>query len=329
MNFNLRDQSFSTYGSYLAFSYPFDEKGEYHQQVCLRILHGEFKNQETYPLLLLDEAGTRLTYEAAATPAECVLSAGERQIRFCFQDSDSVHLTGNCGVQVAKTETGGYNRVVYRRDDLWELAGDTSSLMVVVKTGRAVNESVWSPQGVGAEAIRFRVLPDETGRVDFQIRRFDITYRPLPYRDYEENLRARTQEFSAFLARMPEMPEAYRQAAEFALYVNWSSVVEPEGHVKAPAMLMAKSYMNFIWSACLKPCLRPGASAPLSVLLPKRWTAHISGRTAIGGERFGRRSPTSFPKFCGSTAMRKRRGRTRRFFATTVFAPGSRRITAL
>ncbi|GGA48503.1 MGH1-like glycoside hydrolase domain-containing protein [Paenibacillus physcomitrellae] len=248
MKFDLREQSFSTYGSYLAFSYPFDQNSPFSQKVCLRILHGEFERQDMYPLLLEDESGSELPYEATGTPAECTLNAGERQLRFCYQDADNVHFTGNCGVQITKAELGGYNRAVYRREDLWELAGDTSSLMVIVRAGRVVNESVWSPRGTGDDAIRLRIVPDETGRVDFQVQRFDLTYRPKPYLPYEDNRAAKEQAFSQFLGQMPKLPEVYREAAELALYINWSSVVEPEGYVKAPAMLMTKSYMNFIWS---------------------------------------------------------------------------------
>ncbi|OBZ14844.1 hypothetical protein A8L34_13195 [Bacillus sp. FJAT-27264] len=248
MNFNLQEQAFSTYGSYLAFSYPFNENSAYKENVCLRVLYGEFENQEHYPLLILDELGKQAPYHAAGSPAECVLSSQAGELRFCYQDTETVHFTGNCGVQIDKEQMDRYSRLIYHKDNMWEFAGDTSSLMVVIKNGTVRNESRWNRSGVGNESIVFQILPDESGRVDFQIRRFDLTYHPQPYCDYNQNLSAKEEEFNRFLSHMPEVPDQYLEAAKLALYINWSGVVEPEGYIKAPAILMTKSYMNFIWS---------------------------------------------------------------------------------
>ncbi|WP_094094568.1 MGH1-like glycoside hydrolase domain-containing protein [Paenibacillus physcomitrellae] len=248
MEFNLKGQAFSTYGAYTAFSYPFDRDSDYKNNVCLRILYGSFADQEHYPILLLDELGRQVLYQAIGTPEECRLIGQDQELRFCYQDTKTIHFNGNCGVQIDKEKLKQYDRIIYHKDSMWEFAGDTSSLMVIVDKGKVQNDSVWNRQGIGNERFAFRLDPDDSGQLDFQIVQFDVTFHPQPYRDYPFNVQTKKKEFARFAAQMPSVPEPYAELAELALYINWSGVVEPEGYVKVPAMLMTKSYMNFIWS---------------------------------------------------------------------------------
>lgn len=248
MEFSLQGQAFSTYGAYTAFSYPFDKDSVYKNSVCLRILYGSFADQEHYPLLLLDKQGRPVSYQAIGTPAECRLIGQDQELRFCYQNTKTIHFNGNCGVQIDKEKLKQYDRIIYHQDHIWEFAGDSSSLMVIVGKGTVQNGSVWNRQGIGHERFAFQLYPDDSGQLDFQVVQFDITFHPQPYWDYEQNVQAKREEFDRFVSQMPSVPEQYAELAKLALYINWSGVVEPEGYVKVPAMLMTKSYMNFIWS---------------------------------------------------------------------------------
>lgn len=57
--------------------------------------------------------------------------------------------------------------------------------------------------------------------------------------------RSRWQEW---LGKMPVVPPDYREAAEQAWYLLWSSEVAPSGILTRPAVLMSKYWMNSIWS---------------------------------------------------------------------------------
>lgn len=60
MKFDINTVPFSCYGSYLAFSYPRDGEGIYQDHLALRILYGMFNEQETYPIVMLNQEGSRL-----------------------------------------------------------------------------------------------------------------------------------------------------------------------------------------------------------------------------------------------------------------------------
>jgi glycogen debranching enzyme len=47
---------------------------------------------------------------------------------------------------------------------------------------------------------------------------------------------------------MPSVPNYLGVGAELAAYVDWESVVSPDGNFKRPAMLMSKNWMTYIWS---------------------------------------------------------------------------------
>ena len=47
---------------------------------------------------------------------------------------------------------------------------------------------------------------------------------------------------------MPEVPDAYAEAAELAAYINWSCVVDPDGYLTRPAMQISKNWLNSVRS---------------------------------------------------------------------------------
>jgi len=54
--------------------------------------------------------------------------------------------------------------------------------------------------------------------------------------------------WQAWLEKIPAVPAAYREAAEQAWYLLWSSEVAPAGKLTRPTVLMSKYWMNSIWS---------------------------------------------------------------------------------
>ena len=60
----------------------------------------------------------------------------------------------------------------------------------------------------------------------------------------EENRRA----FLEFYNRMPRVPEKLENTAKLAAYVDWVSLVEPDGFIKRETMYMSKNWMTAVWS---------------------------------------------------------------------------------
>lgn len=54
---DIRSVPFSRYGSYLAFSYPQDGTKEFDGNIAVRVLYGAFSQQETYPIIPVNDDG--------------------------------------------------------------------------------------------------------------------------------------------------------------------------------------------------------------------------------------------------------------------------------
>jgi glycogen debranching enzyme len=66
--------------------------------------------------------------------------------------------------------------------------------------------------------------------------------------DFDASVKKIEEEYLGWLRKMPAVPQALGQGAELAAYVNWTSVVKPEGFLDRPAMLMSKNWMARVWS---------------------------------------------------------------------------------
>ena len=56
------------------------------------------------------------------------------------------------------------------------------------------------------------------------------------------------EEFEAFRAGYPSMPEQYEDLSISGAYINWSAYVLPRGFLKCSTMFMSKNHMTNVWS---------------------------------------------------------------------------------
>lgn len=91
--------------------------------------------------------------------------------------------------------------------------------------------------GMSPFRLILRIGPDEEPEPEFG--------------ETEAEISACRQEYerwcAPWLARLPAV-HPHRNGAALALYVLWSSIVEPMGLLKRPAVLMSKNWMNNVWS---------------------------------------------------------------------------------
>jgi putative isomerase len=109
-------------------------------------------------------------------------------------------------------------------------------------------------QGQGAwragskEPVSVTVSPDDTGAWEFALHEVQSTFTVKPLREFETCQNSTKKSFNDWLSTTLLAPEQWREARELAAYINWASVVEPQGLLKRPAMLMSKGWMSSVWS---------------------------------------------------------------------------------
>ena len=250
MNFDIKTVPFSCYGSYLAFSYPRDGESLYQNHLALRILYGMFDEQETYPIVMLNQDGEPVPGVIEATPVQLKVRAGDQGYQMCFQDEDTVHLKGNTDIMITKTKMFGLmcDRVMHHETGSWEIAGNDASVIIEMIKGNVNDDSVWSKEGTRCDNIKVCIHPDKTGEIEMKLTLAGLSYRKPRNFDYEENLQNIAKAFDDFKKHFHTDIQQYKEAMELAAYISWHSVVRPEGYVKYPVMFMTKNKMNMVWS---------------------------------------------------------------------------------
>lgn len=254
MNIDLRQIPFSCRGSYLAVSQlPAGFRGwDNPEGLYLRSIHGLNYVPSQRPgipavaRLAPLWAGQPLDFTVQAQP-DCLTLFTERgRVQITFADPDTLLLRGE-GVALrleidARLSPGTFIHplpgplehghlinagILGRRFAIGTLAG-----ALEVRTGWGGGDAAATFSGESWQGV----LRDVAGPGE------------LPALDFEACRRARAEEFAAFVQGLPAAPEAYAGARQVAAYVDWASLVQPQGLLKREAMFMSKNWMCNVWS---------------------------------------------------------------------------------
>lgn len=248
--FDIGRVPFSCYGSDIAFSRIVNGPDRFVGHLGLRSLYGLFSDQETYPLILLDEQEKWLEPVIEMCAVELEASSGQRYMRMCFHNDQTVHIQANTRIMLAKTEIKGFlsDRVMQHESGVCEIAGNDGSIRIRIHHGKLNDRSGWSSNGKVCEQIEVLLLPDDSGLLDFSLWYAGITGKEPAYRSYSDDLTDRRAEFEEFKKRFATCLDKYSETMELAAYISWHSVISPEGYVQYPVMLVSKNIMNMVWS---------------------------------------------------------------------------------
>ncbi len=104
------------------------------------------------------------------------------------------------------------------------------------------------------EDVVVNISPDATGAWELALHETQSTFipegtfRPEALHPFETCRDEVKKGFGNWHAKTLEVPEDYEETRARAAYLNWASVVNPEGLLKRPAMLMSKNWMSSVWS---------------------------------------------------------------------------------
>jgi hypothetical protein len=246
-HFDLSKIPFSRYGSYLAISHM---KGSASllEGLYVRDLHGSSSGGKLFRIELL-QGGNPAPFREVASPELLRLEAAEGYVEICIAEPAIVLIRG-AGVGFRLLVPPPHSDYAFPLSTLqWQVTSRTRHMKFLL-TARAGTLAVDAPwQGTHADRVVADFLPDPaTGKLQGMLEEFSSVPGQPYQKSFDDALDSLRSKYRQWLEKMPQVSEEFGAAAELAAYVDWESVVAPEGHLTRPAMLMSKNWMSKVWS---------------------------------------------------------------------------------
>lgn len=175
------------------------------------------------------------------------------QIECCFADDCTILIRGRAGISLELdflTDNGPYDYIyeVEKGDLTLYMANcykNNNRYLVWLQMGTCELDQKWEESSSLYSKLKI------TGEDGFLciIKEIETEWdQVVPVYDFEE-ARAHTQrDFLAFYEKMPTLSVAYEELGYMAAYLDWSSIVRPNGFLHREAMYMSKNWMTNVWS---------------------------------------------------------------------------------
>jgi len=254
INYDINQIPFSRYGSYISFSFideRWDAKQDFARGLYLRNIHGDSPSKEVFRIEASFQ-GNSLPFSVSYIPEMMTLHSEYGKAYFCISEPKKLLIRSH-GISL-KFFSEGYwihDNIIQRGNNTWVLncKKNRISYLLHIFSGKLVLNSPWD--GIKCSRMDFELIPDQDSKI-FEGVILEFRCSPnvngLCYEPFFEAVNKVKVEFESFLSKMPEVHQSYSKTREIASYVNWSSVITPEGHLKYPAMLMSKNWMTNIYS---------------------------------------------------------------------------------
>lgn len=190
-------------------------------------------------------------FDAAIEHAGLTLTGASLRVECCFAGPEALLFRGNGSVTLDfLAETGAYDYLYAVEADshlLWmaNCYKNNKQYLIRVEQGTAEPDQCW--QESTALYARFRI----SGAPDFlfEIREIACEWDPLqPPPDFDRSKAETERDYLAFEVGLPESAPCFQELLHQALFINWSSLVRPEGFLKRESMYMSKNWMTNVWS---------------------------------------------------------------------------------
>jgi putative isomerase len=256
IQFGISKAPFSRYGSYMAFSHVRQSEG-LPEGVYLRNLHGGVNRREVFRLEVL-QGQNPVAFQELATPTSLRLKANRGEVELIFAEPSVIRFRSkNVGLRLTMVPPSRtfafaltYDNALAVDATHWEV-NNFSQQMKYMLTGLRGKLAVDAPWHlIESEHVVADFLPDsQAGISEGAIEEFRSVWQPRDYsEDFDDVAERLRGEYRQWLAKMPAVPESFAEAGELAAYVDWASVVAPEGFLTRPTMFMSKNWMTNIWS---------------------------------------------------------------------------------
>jgi putative isomerase len=251
ISFDIAKVPFSQYGSNVAFS-------EITQSNLARFggkrtvpgvyLRSTFGDQHLVFRLELLDGDTPVPFHSEANPSVLRLQATKGKIEICIAQSDQVSFRGE-GVSLRLIGQEGALAIPEHAGH-WEVNSELAieKYMLWATRGHLHVDAPWTGTSNVHTILTFS-SDSESRRVSGEIDTYpSVWVRHEASEKFDESVKNVEREYLRWLTKTLTVPKAFGQGAELAAYVNWASVVKPNGFLDRPAMLMSKNWMARVWS---------------------------------------------------------------------------------
>ena len=251
MPFDLRKVPFSRFGSYLAISHPYHDSDGVKDGLYLRTVHGKAMWKWS-GLLRLDALweGKPIPTDVVATPTVLKLSHEHSTVECCFENDRVLRVRGKgLGLRLTWGQPSGLAHVL--SDKMVRLQpGLGFRFMVTQLAGKMDTQAKWECYQQKHLVRDFKIDCGREGKAwEIAIEEFTGEWAEKDYtKTFSACAKEVEREVSDWNAKTFALPKAYSKAGELASYINWSSVVRPDGYLKRRGMLMSKNWMHAVWS---------------------------------------------------------------------------------
>lgn len=239
MNFELAHVPFSCAGAYLSFNRLTRERARELGKapaLYLRTVHGgvDMRDRELFRVELLRH-GKPVAAREVASAEVLRLEAGGGRVEICFQDAKVIRFRGNgVGLRLSAT-TAAYDYAL-PVGGRWMVNLFRARIQLML-TALAGNLRVHAPWRLPKS--EFVIVEMSGPSWELALEEFQAAWQP---RDHAES-------FDSCVRSVRRAFDRWRgDAPELAAYVQWASLVAPQGHFHRPAMLMSKNWMLNVWS---------------------------------------------------------------------------------
>lgn len=190
-------------------------------------------------------------FDAAIEHAGLTLTGASFRVECCFAGPEALLFRGNGSVTLDfLAETGAYDYLYAVEADghlLWmaNCYKNNKQYLIRVEQGTAEPDQCWQESTALYARLRISGAPDFL----FEIREIACEWDPLqPPPDFDRSMAETERDYLAFEVGLPESAPCFQELLHQALFINWSSLVRPEGFLKRESMYMSKNWMTNVWS---------------------------------------------------------------------------------
>jgi len=254
MNFDLKQVPFSRYGSYFAFSLLSDNlenSSNEQNNLYLRTIHGgtHTSSKEIMQLKVVGKEQQPISFKIKTAPEVIRLEAEGGHIEICIAEPKIIRTRGfGVGLRLIMNEETMFDNAIPIKDRQWVINAFSKKikLMFVPLRGRLETKTNWD--GTRCSFVQADMFPDKEGVFECAIEEFYSSWHRHSYNDFDESVQKVKEEFEFFLNKLPAVSNQLGDVYKLAAYINWSCIVEPNGLITRPTMLMSKNWMTNVWS---------------------------------------------------------------------------------